>query len=486
MNVNGSKKNHILQICNYVVHIMASYNIIDYGATGDGKTDDANAIQKTIDTCFSGGGGRVLVPAGYTFLSGPIHLRSYVEFHVESGARLVANPDENVYTESAFRENLLEGTIWIGGNDLEMVSFSGGGVIDGNGPAFMGKELEDAFELKPFTDRDPRPHMITLVNCKNLKFRDLTFKDAAYWGLHLVGCNDVAVSEISIYNNLKIRNCDGIDLDHSRNVRISNCHIESGDDCICFKNRREYREFGPCRDITVTGCTMVSTSCAVKIGSENMDVIQNITFNNCIIKDSNRGIGIQHRDEGTVSDIVFSNMIIECRLFSDVWWGKAEPIYVTAYPRSPENHKDGGWRLPEGEKVGKVGTIKNITFGNIRCKSENGVFVGAEDPSKISNIRFDDVDVVINKSTTYRGGLYDCRPSAGLKMIARQTSGFFIQNANRIFINDCSVTWGESKPEYFGKALETENVADLVIENFEGKDAFGAGDDEIKWQINRS
>ena len=465
---------------------MASYNIIDYGATGDGKTDDANAIQKAINICFSQGGGRVLIPAGYTFLSGPFNLKSNVEFHVESGARIMANPDESVYTESAFKENLLEGTIWIGGHNLEMVSFSGGGVIDGNGAAFMGRELEDAFELKPIKDHDPRPHMITFVDCQNIKFRDLTFKNAAYWGLHLVGCSDVAISEISIYNNLKVRNSDGIDLDHSRNVRISNCHIESGDDCICFKNRREYQEFGPCRDITVTGCTMVSTSCAVKIGSENMDVIQNITFNNCIIKDSNRGIGIQHRDEGIVSDIVFSNMIIECRLFSDVWWGKAEPIYVTAYPRSPENHKDGGWRLPEGEKEGKVGFIKNITFGNIRCKSENGVFVGGEDSSKISNIRFDDVDVVINKSTGYQGGLYDCRPCAGAKMISRPTNGFFIQNARRIFINDCSVTWGQDKPEYFGKALETENVIDLVVENFEGEDAFEKGEDKIKWKINRS
>lgn len=465
---------------------MAIYNIIDYGATGNGKTDDSNAIQKAIDACFTQGGGRVLVPSGHTFLSGPFDLGSNVEFHVESGAKLMANPDESVYTESAFKENLLEGTVWIGGKDLEMVSFSGGGVIDGNGTAFMAAEQEDAFELKPIGDRDPRPHMITLVNCQNVKFRDLTFKNAAYWGLHLVGCNDVAISEISIYNNLKIRNSDGIDLDHSKNVRISNCHIESGDDCICFKNRREYQEFGPCRDITVTGCTMVSTSCAVKIGSENMDVIQNITFNNCIIKDSNRGIGIQHRDEGIVSDIVFSNMIIECRLFSDVWWGKAEPIYVTAYPRSPENHKDGGWRLPQGEKAGKVGHIKNITFGNIRCKSENGVFVGGENSMKISNIRFDDVDVVINKFTAYQGGLYDCRPCAGLKMISRPTNGFFIQNANRIFINDCSVTWGQNKPGYFGKALETENVKDLVVENFEGEDAFETGDEKIKWKINRS
>ena len=121
----------------------------------------------------------------------------------------------------------------------------------------------------------------------------MTIRNSAYWTVHLIGCNDVSIDGISILNNLKIRNGDGIDVDHSKNVRIANCHIESGDDCICLKNRREFEEYGSCEDIVVTNCTMVSRSCAFKIGSENMDKINNVLFNNCIIKNSNRGIGIQ-------------------------------------------------------------------------------------------------------------------------------------------------------------------------------------------------
>mgnify|MGYP000711478246 CR=1 FL=1 len=68
------------------------------------------------------------------------------------------------------------------------------------------------------------------------------YNDSAYWTVHLIGCNDVSIDGISILNNLKIRNGDGIDVDHSKNVRIANCHIESGDDCICLKNRREFEE----------------------------------------------------------------------------------------------------------------------------------------------------------------------------------------------------------------------------------------------------
>lgn len=75
-----------------------------------------------------------------------------------------------------------------------------------------------------------------------------------------------------------------------------------------------------------------------------MDTIRQVIFNNCIIKNSNRGVGIQNRDEGVVHDVIFSNMIIESHLFSDVWWGKAEPIYVTAYRRAKINHKDANWQ----------------------------------------------------------------------------------------------------------------------------------------------
>lgn len=86
-----------------------------------------------------------------------------------------------------------------------------------------------------------------------------------------------------------------------------------------------------------------------------MDSINNVIINNCIISKSNRGIGIQNRDEGTVSNVIFSDIIIGAQLFSDVWWGKAEPIYVTAFPRAKGNHKDAGWRFPKDKQREKLG-----------------------------------------------------------------------------------------------------------------------------------
>ena len=405
------------------------YDVTAAGAVGDGKTDDAKAIQQTIDRCSAEGGGRVLFPRNHTFLAGPIELKSNVELHLEATATLKANPDESIYQLSAFGENRGEGMLWLYANDAENLSITGKGTIHGNGIAFMGKELEDSYELKPLADQtfDPRPHVLTLTAVKNLTIRDVTIKEGAYWTVHLIGCDGAVIDGIQLLNNLKIRNGDGIDIDHSKNVRIANCHITSGDDCICLKNRREFEKYGSCHDITVTNCVMSSRSCAIKIGSENMDSIYNVVFDNCIITASNRGLGIQNRDEGTVTDIIFSNIQLDCRLWSDVWWGKAEPIYVTSYPRANGNHKDANWRFPKGQIEGKCGEVKRIRFYNISAISANGCFVGCDEVGKVDGISFDNVHIKLAGAKTDQY-VFDKRPCKGEGFIT--VSAKELENAN--------------------------------------------------------
>lgn len=339
-----------------------------------------------------------------------------------------ANPDESIYKLSAFGENRGEGMMCIYAKDAKNISITGKGTIHGNGVAFMGKELHDSYELKPVTTFDPRPHVLTLFGVDNLTIRDITIRDGAYWTVHLIGCNGAVIDGINLLNNLKIRNGDGIDLDHSKNVRISNCHITSGDDCICLKNRREYEAYGSCHDITVTNCVMTSRSCAIKIGSENMDSIYNVVFDNCVITRSNRGLGIQNRDEGTVTDVVFSNIQMDCRLWSDVWWGQAEPIYVTSYPRANGNHKDANWRFPKGETKGRCGEVSRIFFNNITAVSENGCFVGGDEKGKVNNIYFNNVRLFNKKVTNYEDGQIDLRPCRDTKFLPTQGKKITTQN----------------------------------------------------------
>ena len=439
------------------------YNIEDFGAVGDGTTDNAVAIQRAIDECNRRGGGTVTVPSGKIFMSGPIHLASHVNLHMESNSVLIANPDEAVYTESAFGENRGEGMMWISGKDLKNVSITGTGTIDGNGVAFMGAELDDSYELKPITDFDPRPHLLTLINVERTVIRDVTIRNSAYWTIHLVGCYDATIDGISLLNNLKIRNGDGIDLDHSRKVRITGCFIESGDDCICLKNRREYEQYGPCEDIVVTNCVMTSRSCAVKIGSENMDRIAHVIMSNCIIRDSNRGIGIQNRDEGTVTDVTFSDMHVECHLYSDVWWGKSEPIYVTSYPRAAGNHKDAGWRFPKGAVRGECGEVSRIRFNNIHCTSENGIFIGGDTPDKIHDLHFNNVSIDFTKVSNFPGGVYDKRPCEGDGFVTAPVYSFYIDNASDITIDRCSYNLLGLPADQFGGEFKLLNCKGITI-----------------------
>ncbi|HEY8935912.1 MAG TPA: glycosyl hydrolase family 28 protein, partial [Cyclobacteriaceae bacterium] len=206
----------ILFLAITIVNAQEIYNVMKFGAKGDGVTDDAKSIQRAIDACSKAGGGIVTLSASHTFLAGPFNLKSNVDFHIEGGAKLLANPNEKVYTQSAFRKNPGEGMIWIGAEHVSNISISGTGEINGNGVSFMGKELEDSYELKPFTISDPRPHVLTVVDGKNIHIHDIHIGNSAYWTIHLVGCNDVVISGISLLNSLKVRNSDGIDVDHSK------------------------------------------------------------------------------------------------------------------------------------------------------------------------------------------------------------------------------------------------------------------------------
>ena len=252
-------------------------------------------------------------------------------------------------------------------------------------------------------------------------------------------------------------NSDGLDIDHCRNVRITECHIEAGDDNIVIKTTRGAEHFGPCENIVVSRCTLKSTSSALCIGCEIASPVRHVIFDSCVIASSHRGLSINHSFESDIEDVLFSNIEIETRLFNDRWWGKGEPIYVKALP----------WT--EKDKVGK---IRNVRFENIKARGENGILVWGETPDRIENIHFENVQLTLDKWTKYPSGRLDLRPVPGKHdgyatgLLERPTCAVCSTTHKRVTLHKFDVAFGESIPPAGRIPIETDNIQDLRLSDF--------------------
>lgn len=415
-------------------------NVLEMGAVGDGVTIDTKAIQSAIDKCSESGGGRVLLESGHTFRAGSICLKSNVNLHLERGAVLKASDnmsdfdlfgrydpsfikkDADVPSYENCEYDGLPVLYYIYCKGAENISITGEGVIDGNEEAFYGEVNKYHIEGSFY----PRVPLMYIEDVKNLTLKECTLTHSGFWTVHLVGCRDVLIDGIRILNNLRMANCDGIDPDHCQNVRISNCHIETGDDGIVFKNTAQKMEYGNCENITVTNCTIISTSAALKFGTESEAPFKNMTLSNISISRSNRGISMMLRDKGSIENIIFSNITIDTRIFSkDYWWGQSEPIAITALKRNADTD---------------IKYIKNVIFENIIATSENGIFIyGEKDMNLIEDISFNHIRLNLKNKTHYEKGFCDMRPSDIGGHVNTGLNGMYIRNASEINVNDFKV-----------------------------------------------
>ncbi|MEJ3652979.1 glycosyl hydrolase family 28 protein [Actinomycetes bacterium KLBMP 9759] len=316
---------------------MTTVDVRSHGATGDGETNDTAAIQRAVDAVAGAGGGTVLLPAGGTYRSGSITLRSHVELHVERGATLAASPHFADYrvrhggvvqNDGNAQWGTDPATVLIDADGAEDVAITGGGTIDGGGRHYVaepGEHIHVMDQRRPFT--------IYLRHCRRVAIRDVRIVDGAVWTLRLSRCDDVVIHAISLHNDLKVPNSDGIDIDCCRRVRISDCDIVAGDDGISLKTCREYADEGiGCEDVTVTGCTITTTSSALVVGAEVQLPMRNIVFSSCVVRQSNRGLAVRLTEHSDIENVLFSDITVETRFFHPGWWGRGEPIQVIAVP----------------------------------------------------------------------------------------------------------------------------------------------------------
>ena len=437
----------------------SEYNVLRFGAKGNGETKDTAAIQHAIDACARDGGGRVVLPPGHIFLSGSLRLRDHVELCLAPGSALKASPD---------RDDFRQLGALILAEHVTGASIAGGGAIDGNFPAFLTARTREGYTVTqpflgpydPLYDKpgrdwpDGRPRMVLPVGCNGFRMRDITIRNAPTWTVHLLGCADVHISGVTIANDPEVPNCDGIDIDHCRQVRISDCNITAGDDCLVLKASRNFREFGPCEDVVITNCTMESSSAAIKVEAEGPDAIRRITATGCTVNRSNRGIAVNNRDGAVCEDMVFADMTIGTELRPPMWWGAGEPVYVTSSART---------------RGGAAGVVRNLQFSNLVCRGENGIFLEGTSAAPLKDIRFRDIDVTIAKTSTIPGGYYDTRPGDNGQGIRRQDiAGVFGDYCDDLSLDGIHVRWSGPPQPYYGSALALRHCRSQQVSEFQG------------------
>lgn len=270
--IDGESKNQTLRKASGNL----KFNILEFGAKGDGVTKNTKVIQQAIDRCWVLGGGEVLVPAG-EYLTGAIALRSNVTLRLETDAMIKGSNDLNDYPVMQVR---WEGK-WIQGHigliyatDEENIAIVGKGKIAGSYQ--VGGRPDKKNPLR-------HPALIEPIGCSNVRFEDFSTDYHHMWCIHPV------YSENIFIRNLIIRstggNGDGIDIDSCKHVKIDGCDIFTGDDCIAIKSGRgmEAWEIGwTTEDVHITNCTFADSIFAcIGIGSEGSAGIRNVKIEHC-------------------------------------------------------------------------------------------------------------------------------------------------------------------------------------------------------------
>ena len=464
------------------------YNVIDHGARGDGVTLETQFLQGIIDRCFEAGGGIIYFPPGI-YLTGTLFLKSCITIHLEGGAVLKASPNRSDYP--------LLG-IWCEGRDTAMlvardqkdICICGQGVIDGNGDGFF--ELDQPgieADLNPTLVRQgaaymEKPHGVEdgpvkvrvfdqgelrygtvalFINCERLTFRDFRLVGAPNWALHLAGCRYATITNLIVRNSLLFPNADCIDIANSQHVTITGCLLEAGDDGIAITPCADGYHLSASEHIVVSNCTIISRSCAIRVGY-GIEPLRNCIFSNLVIHSSNRGIGIFIRNGQVLENVLFSDIIIETRLHTG-WWGNGEPIHISAINGYTEDKN--------------LGTIRNIRFRNITARSENGILIyGADHPGNpfpIQDISFDGIklEIVPGRLNDRYGGNIDLRPvdNETFKVFKSDLPGIYAKNVKGLEIRNCELTWVGEPASYFTNGLLCENCSSVDIDNLKASAA---------------
>jgi len=398
---------------------MYDYNVKQFGAAGDGETLDQYALQRAIDTCSEAGGGTVYVPRG-TYVTGTLMLRSNVHLHLGMQAVIRASSDMSLYPPVGYEAytNPPRATyILLLARDVSNCRITGEGEINGGGTEDLWFPENRLIPMRIGT--------LLFTGCSGVRVDGITIRHSDSWTLHVQQCEDVMISRVAIRNNRNRINTDGIGIDGSRNVQISDCNIESGDDSIVFKSIDGFA----CENVTVSGCVLRSRCQAIKFGTESEGPIRNVTIANCVVHDSTIGLSLYLKDGGPYENLVFSNLIIHAAF--------KFPFLIDITPRYYQSSKPV--------------SIRNIVFDNIILTGPGRIFIEGTAEHPVENITFNNFTNSMTgeeedfSQMTKATGTSRCDADPDAFNYAAQPYQFVAAHVRGLYIN--GMTFRKDKPD---------------------------------------
>jgi polygalacturonase len=421
------------------------FNVRDYGAKGDRQTNDRAAIQAAMDACAKAGGGTVVLPPG-DYLSSALTFATGETLHLEKGATLWVATRREDYVQGAHNS---EGAGARGrllfADGAERIGVTGQGTINGQATGDLGRRW-GAPETAEF-----RTGILLFQNCRDVTIRDVSLLYSDSWTVHLKRCEKVRIDGVTIKNNYRRLNSDGIDPNSCRDVVISRCTITAGDDAIVLKSTEPF----PCENITVRDCVLESATAALKLGTESKGDFRDILFENCTIKNSPVGVGLYLKDGATMERITARNLKME---ICDTKHHDVAPLFIDIEKRHPDS---------------KVGTIRDVTFQDMDILTGTGCLLQGMPESPIERLTLRNITLRVEQPDDYAkrrkpvGGRRTTKDDRDT-LYARMPSYCAIAHVKGLTVDGLKVQIGEGAfKQYERSALALRQVEDTKVSGVE-------------------
>lgn len=449
------------QQLNHIFRTAGESCVIDiraFGARGDGKTDDTQAIQNAIH--FTPAGARLVFPEGQ-YLSRPLALRSHITLELKKGAVLLGCPDRQQYP-------ILPGTatdlnagkeIMIGAFEgltkpmyqslihaayCEDIAIIGEGIVDGN-----AQSSDFWREFKNFPTA--RPRLMFFNNCRDVTLHGVTGKNSPSWNLHPFYSENISFYDVKIQAPKNSPNTDAIDPEACKGVNIIGCRLSVGDDCIAIKSGK----LELCRmrnqsasHHTIRNCLMEFGHGAVTLGSESACGVKDLSVTRCLFSHTDRGLRIKTRrgrgKDCDITGIVFENIKMDqviTPVVINMWYNCCDPDRFSDYVkcRIP---------LPVDDRTPHLGAF---TFRDIDCTGAHAAacYIDGLPEAPIDQVTFQSVRIAFDENAR------PFTPAMQNDSSPKCRLGLYFNNVGRVMIENVKIQGAD------GPALITENCCQV-------------------------